>query len=255
MLRAEHRGLGLGGALWAAMERVWAREGTGAIGLDAVEEQVATYRRRGFVEHVKIPVLACSLDEAVRVAGGTSSSLFVGKEEGGGGDVEFLDISTIPAPHIASLDLALTGLDRATYWLSDSPTTLLSRCTTGLACYTGATLTGLIVLRACDNGYRIGPLYAPDPETAGRLLRAAVRRLGEQGSVGGQGLGSGSGTETIEVEVFGGNKDAQRVFEDAGWKPVGAEYTRMWRGSVPEAQREGGQGTKRMFAIFDAGCG
>jgi len=47
-----------------------------------------------------------------------------------------------------------------------------------------------------------------------------------------------------------------KVFEELGWKYAGVSYHRMWlNGKVPVEQQEGGEGTKGMYAIFDACAG
>ncbi|KAH7093347.1 hypothetical protein FB567DRAFT_433142 [Paraphoma chrysanthemicola] len=70
------RGHGFGRRLWKEMELAFDKAGTTVIGLDGVEEQVETYKRRGFEDCARIPLMTRD----------------------------------------TALDLAHTGLDRSAYW-------------------------------------------------------------------------------------------------------------------------------------------
>lgn len=49
----------------------------------------------------------------------------------------------------------------------------------GLACYNGVTLTGYGVIRVCDGGYRVGPLFADGVEQAQTLLAGLLVQIPE----------------------------------------------------------------------------
>lgn len=238
IMNAAYRGQGLGGALWRGMDTVWSSAETQLIGLDGVEEQVPTYTRRGFVDVGRIPVMTCS---ASAVAALNAQGEEVGDHIEVEGEVR--DIKAADRSELAALDLAHTGLDRRRYWITSD---LFDRDDVfGYVHYTGARLTGLVLVRGCEAGHRIGPLFAPDAGITTHLLRLAMRHPSIASSKG-----------SLVAEIFGANPEAKKVFETPGWSGVGVEYHRMWKdGRVPDAQQEGGLGTKGMFAIFDAGCG
>ncbi|OAL06289.1 hypothetical protein IQ06DRAFT_211971 [Phaeosphaeriaceae sp. SRC1lsM3a] len=131
----EHvRGQGLGRALWKEMELVFRNAGTTTIGLDAVEQQVKTYERRGYVSCAFIPLM-------------TRKPL---------------------ADQPLDLDFKHTGLDRSAYWAKDAlPSRLFAF---GYGIIENRKLTGMIYARRCPKGARIGPLYAASYAQARQLL-------------------------------------------------------------------------------------
>lgn len=61
---------------------------------------------------------------------------------------------------------------------------------------------------------------------------------------------------TLVTEVWCGNPEAEKIFDDLGWKAVGVEYHRMWVDSkATEQGTKGGLAQKGVFAIFDAAVG
>jgi hypothetical protein len=103
--------------------------------------------------------------------------------------------------------------------------------------------TGLVYARHCDQGVRIGPLYAANYSQARQLLHKLMNDYTRQEG-------------TFIAEIFDSNEDGQKVFEELGWKYMGVSYHRMWlHGKVPLQQRKGGKGVKGMYAIFDAASG
>ncbi|KAF2025910.1 hypothetical protein EK21DRAFT_75362 [Setomelanomma holmii] len=134
IMNAAFRGQGLGRELWKEMELVFKTEGTTMIGLDGVEEQVETYKRRGFEDCARIPLMT---------------------REG---------LGTKP---LAKLDLQHTGLDRSAYWASSA---LLSRDDARGYVVVADGVSGFIFARKCQHGIRIGPLYANSYSHARSLL-------------------------------------------------------------------------------------
>ncbi|KAF3044353.1 hypothetical protein E8E12_009272 [Didymella heteroderae] len=232
LVSSAHCGQGLGGALWRGMDAVWAQNGTRVIGLDGVEEQVPTYTRRGFVDVGRIVLMSCSASEAMNAKIGEAVD---------GGAVS--DIRHAEREELRRLDEMYTGLDRGRYWISSG---LLDREDVfGFAHYIDTKLDGFVLVRGCEEGHRVGPLFAPSAAVATQLLQLAMQHPSVAKSGG-----------SLIVEVFGANAGAKRVFEGLGWSDVGVEYHRMWyEGRVPEPQQDGGLGTKGMFAVFDAACG
>lgn len=213
---------------------MWAQNGTLFIGLDGVEEQVPTYTRRGFVDVGRIVLMGCS-------ASAVSAVSQKGCENDETGEVR--NIKQVDREELRKLDEMYTGLDRQRYWVSSD---LLDRVDVfGFAHYTNTQLNGFTLVRGCEEGHRIGPLFASSAAVATQLLRLVMQHPSVAESKG-----------SLIVEVFGANAEAKKVFEGLGWSDVGVQYHRMWHeGRVPEPQRDGGRGTKGMFAIFDAACG
>lgn len=106
-------------------------------------------------------------------------------------------------------------------------------------------LSSFVLVRRCEEGFRVGTLFAPSAAVATCLMRLVVQHSSVAGSKG-----------SLIAEVFGANAEANKVFESLGWEDVGVEYHRMWyEGRVPGPQQDEWLGTKGMFAIFDAACG
>ncbi|KAF1845196.1 uncharacterized protein K460DRAFT_405462 [Cucurbitaria berberidis CBS 394.84] len=231
ILNAAFRGQGLGRQLWSEMESVFHADGTTVIGLDGVQEQVETYKRRGFVDCARIPLM---VRDSLKVR---PMDVELDLREG----VELQDLRDIDPKLLAQLDLEHTGLDRSAYWAADA---LLSRIeASGFAIVSNSHLNGFVYARHCEHGRRIGPLYAETYAQAKQLLHKAMddSALSERGYV---------------AEIFGTNPAGKKVFEELGWTYADVSYHRMWlHGKIPEEQQEGGKGAKGMFAIFDACAG
>jgi hypothetical protein len=161
-----------------------------------------------------------------------------------GTGVHLVDLEQIPSKILVESDLAYTGLERKALWTQEA---LFNRDDTfGLALVKESAqdeLEGWILVRGCQQGFRFGPLHATSKDNATLLLHQAMRRMeAEDGS--------------FIAEVWAENKQACKVFEEAGWTNVGVDYHRMWlNGKVPEAQQPGGKAEKEAYAIFDAGEG
>ncbi|KAG9204969.1 hypothetical protein G6514_009426 [Epicoccum nigrum] len=235
LMNSAQRGNGLGAALWKGMDAIWQENGTQIIGLDGVEEQVPTYTRRGFVDVGRIPLMVCSAEDIKGLR----------SEDDAVPEGKFGDFREVNRGEVARLDRELTGLDRTKYWVSSN---LLEREDVFGFTYSSASnedLVGFVLVRGCAEGHRIGPLFAPSSAIAEHLLQLVMRHPSIAASRG-----------SLIAEVFGSNEQAKGVFEKLGWTDAGVEYHRMWyKGKMPEAQQEGGLGTKVMFAVFDAACG
>lgn len=213
------------------MELVFRNAGTETIGLDAVPEQVETYKRRGFVDCAGVP---CMKRESLAIK---PLEITWSYED----SVELQDLRDIDPKYMAQLDFEHTGLDRSAYWTADALPA--RKHTLGYAIVADGELTGLIYARNCPRGIRIGPLYAARYSQARQLLHKLMNdyanRPGE-----------------YAAEIFGLNEQGQKVFEELGWEYAGVTYQRMWKnGKVPREQQIDGKGAKSMYAIFDAGSG
>jgi hypothetical protein len=231
VMNPAYRGKGLGRELWREMELVFNIAGTTMIGLDGVEEQVETYKRRGYVDCARIPLMSRDSiqDKPMDVTWDQENS------------VELQDLCDVDPAYITQLDLEHTGLDRTAYWAADALPARQSAF--GYVIIDDGKATGLVYARHCDQGIRVGPLYAANYLQARQLLHKLMNDYTRQ---------EGS----FIAEIFGSNENGQKVFEELGWKYMGVSYHRMWlHGKVPTQQREGGKGVKGMYAIFDAASG
>lgn len=152
-----HRGRGFGRDLWAAMvARMRERLRPGAaIGLDGVYEMQETYEAGGFAFSHR----------GVRLRGTGGDS---------GDDPGLVALPGLAFEQVAEFDRVHFGFDRSAFlkgWIDPAATHAL-----GLT--EGGDLTAMGVIRPCRTGFKIGPLFAADPDSAERvflgLRRAAV---------------------------------------------------------------------------------
>lgn len=155
ILRADVRGLGLGGAFWRwRLDRLRARlSPDAAIGMDGVYHMTPFYRRGGFVDafrHLRLQGLArgASDPDAVR----DPAALLP--------DICAFDRDVFPAARTAFLSA----------WLN-RPGVHVS----GIYGQEGLRAYG--VARPCAEGFRIGPLFARDAQAAERALDDLFSRL------------------------------------------------------------------------------
>jgi len=143
----EQRGKGYGIRLWnAAMERLAGCN----IGLDGVLAQQANYQRSGFkLLYSNIRFESVDAPRAAPAGG------LVKLQDVPMSRVLEYDRIAFPAPREAFLQSWLAQPDSA-----------------ALAALTGDRLAGYGVIRKCLSGWKIGPLFADDAETAGRIYLA-----------------------------------------------------------------------------------
>lgn len=147
----QHRGKGLGLALWA---HAMAHAGTRTVGLDGVEDQQANYARSGFVR-----------------TGATTR--FAGRMTAESAPQTCRLARAEDLPTLIALDRAAVGIDRPDFlagWCAPSRT----RQTFVLD--TQDAITGFATIRACREGAKIGPVIAPDAASAMALIRTAAAR-------------------------------------------------------------------------------
>ncbi|MER2265193.1 GNAT family N-acetyltransferase [Methylobacterium oxalidis] len=191
IVRPDRRGQGIGRRLW---EAGLARLPGGTVGLDGVVEQQAAYARAGFV-------LA---HRNVRFAGTPRPS-------------------GPPDPRVVPVDAALLpavlACDRRFF---PAPREAFLRCWLGggrgaRALVADGAVAGYGVVRACRNGHKVGPLFAPDADAASALLAGLVAGL----------------PGPVALDVPEPNGAAVRLAETLGLSPV-FETARMYRGAAPE---------------------
>lgn len=190
IVRPDHRGGAAGARLaLAALQHA----GDRVVGTDGVLERVADYERLGFrpahSHHRHSGVVRPAVHPRVRPAGPADRAALVG-----------IDDECFPGDRRAFMH-AWLGADRTVMsWVDDD-----------------GTPTGVAVARPAVEGWRVGPLLAPDGEAAGALVRSLAHALPG---------------EVLHLDVNTGNPDAAALARDLGLAP-GFECARMYRGGSP----------------------
>jgi len=159
IVRPEHRGRGLGHALWyARRDRLLARLHPGAsIGLDGVFAMQGFYAKGGFVFSHRNTRFRAEI--ALRPATPSIE------------DASIVALADVPFEQVLAYDRTCFPAARAIFlrdWTSQ-PDAL------ALGCRRGATLVGYGVVRRCGEGCKIGPLFANDAEAAEGLFTHLAR--------------------------------------------------------------------------------
>lgn len=190
--RPDMRGKGYGKAVWTAgMARLAGR----TIGLDGVEEQQANYRSKGFT-----PVY-----ETIRYSG-RPAALPVRAERP-------RMVAARPVPDIIGYDALCFPAPRRSFlqrWLQPPHGSL--------AAITSEGTTGYAVARSCRSGFKVGPLFADDVQTALDLLG---------------GLASACDGGEFNIDVPATQVDFIAALEAAGFAPT-FSTTRMYKGPPPK---------------------
>ena len=149
IVKAEYRGRGFGLELWrAALDYL----GDRIVGLDGVVAQQEDYRKSGF-----------------RLA---FRNIRQQNEGGGAAPAGLTDLATVPFDEIARYDGSAFPAPRATFlksWIGQPRAV-------ALGVVDRKSLQGYGVLRACREGFKIGPLFADDEEAAERLFAGLMAR-------------------------------------------------------------------------------
>ncbi|WP_329457225.1 GNAT family N-acetyltransferase [Streptomyces sp. NBC_01497] len=231
LVRPALRGRGLGLATWQAAVP---HAGSRTIGLDAVPEQEATYRRSGFVAAYR------SLRYGGRPprrsappppAGRLPAPLPAGRPPNAGPWS-----ADAPAPGQPPADPSLAdGVVRERGALLDRVAAYDARCfpaerrgflgrwlaEPGHVAYVrlrGGVIRGYGVIRPARSGHRVGPLFADTPEDAGALLDALLAHADPDSDV--------------VVDVPEGHAAARSLVEARGLVP-GSYTVRMYAGEAP----------------------
>lgn len=153
IVQPAYRGQGYGLQLWqAALATLAGRN----IGLDGVLAQQDNYRKSGFQ-------LAYRNIRYEGIGGGAASQ-----------DPAIIELTQLPFEQIAAYDRQFFPSDRTTFlqhWLTQPDRT-------ALGIWHQDKLAGYGVIRACHQGYKIGPLFADQPSFAQALfldLKATVK--------------------------------------------------------------------------------
>ncbi len=194
IVRPEHRGRGLGWALWNdAMASVRGR----IVGLDGVLAQQDNYRKSGFEfahRNVRFVGIASSRD--------LPCSQIVELKDVDTDLIRSYDLGHFPAKRNAFLRL----------WLRQPGSH-------ALGWKEGGVLRGMACIRPCREGYKVGPLNADSAEIAESLLDALCSRLPEGA--------------TIFLDLPEPNRAALDLAQARGMQPV-FETARMYAGGRAE---------------------
>jgi GNAT superfamily N-acetyltransferase len=144
IVRPPYRGQGVGLQLLnVALQHVQTRN----VGLDAAIAMQKTYRRYGFKFAYRVIRHRC-------IGGGESP-------------FDVTELASVPFDEIAHYDATVFPTSRATFlscWIAQPRSA-------SLAVLRRQKLAGYGVLRACREGYKIGPLFADDPKAADTLFQ------------------------------------------------------------------------------------
>ncbi len=185
----EYRKRGYGRAIWKhALNYLTGEVGVECIGLDGVLANELLYQTWGFHTAYKIPRYTC-------VVKGMFKKQCPEIHEG---DFE----------NVRNYDTRIFMVDRASF-LHDF--IFKTEAKTALA-YSNGILAGFTVARPCYEGYKIGPLFANDAETAGILIESLFADL--------------SGVE-VSIEIPETNPEATKLVTDFNMEP-GFATVRMY---------------------------
>ncbi len=190
--RPDRRGHGHGLRIWnAGLERLAGR----TIGLDGVVAQQDNYRRSGFVlAHRNVRYGGTPQVDAAR-------------------DVRIVPVEGDLTPAVVAYDAAFFPADREAFlrcWLRPDRRTALALVEDGR-------VIGYGVIRACRDGFKIGPLFADTAEAADLLFRA---------------LAAQAKGRTVYLDVPEPNRSAVDLAVGYGLAPA-FETARMYRGPDP----------------------
>lgn len=159
IVRPDKRGQGYGWAIWqAGMAKLAGR----TVGLDGVVAQQDNYRKSGFV------LAGTNMRYAGKpTVGGLSSDT----------DVSLIDPAEMPAEPVLAYDRGFFAVPRDRFtraWVLTARQNV--RRISRIALSQGH-VVGYGTVRACQTGYKVGPLFADTPVVAERLLVALCQTL------------------------------------------------------------------------------
>lgn len=195
----EFRGKGLGTNLWfARRDRLLDRlDQNGTIGLDGVDAMVAFYEKGGFKQYTRHRRFELTTPPA-------ASSI----------PAEVHDLKELEFKEVQKLDRQCFPGDRTGYlksWIHNA-----GHISLGIT--DGTTVTGFGVMRPCQTGWKIGPLFADDIFIADRLFLEFCQR---------------AKSSPIYLDIPDNNPAAKELCKRHQMEEVfGCE--RMYLGSVPE---------------------
>ncbi|MEH6721132.1 MAG: GNAT family N-acetyltransferase [Aurantimonas endophytica] len=195
IVRPDRRGRGIGWRIWqAGMARLAGR----TIGLDGVVDQQENYRRAGFsLSHRNI-----------RHAGPAGGAARPDPDLQAPAPANFDALAAFDAAHFGTM-----RRDFVARWIAAPGHRAL---------FCGApdgTVSGYGVIRACRDGFKIGPLFSTSQKTASRLLGALAATCAPDAP--------------ILLDIPEPNASALQLAAAARLQPI-FETARMWHGTAPE---------------------
>jgi len=195
IVRPDHRGRGLGRRLWLhRRDRLIARlRAPAVIGMDGVFDMQGFYARGGFV--------LCNRDLRFEGVGAVAPA------------DSLVDLASVPFAELARYDAAHFPAPRERFlkaWIAQSGSRALGAVQDGV-------LRGYGVIRPCRQGFKIGPLFAADGDTAEALYR---------------GLGDIAPGAPVFLDVPEDNAQAMALAERHGMREVFG-CARMYYGPPP----------------------
>lgn len=192
---SKHRGEGIGLKLWqTALKHL----GDRTIGLDGVLAQQPNYNKSGFQLAYR----------NVRYEGRGKASL----------KHDLIDLRGFPLERLLAYDTPLFGLKRRKFlqaWIQMPQAHALGKLD-------NEHLLGYGVMRKCREGYKVGPLFADDVNTAQELFEAFA------------GIAK---DDKIFLDIPEANPHAEALIHNFRLKPV-FETARMYKGTPPSQQLE-----------------
>jgi hypothetical protein len=202
IMRADHRGQGLGRVLWhERLRRLQARLQPGAfIAMDGVLNMAPFYAAGGFVRHYEdLRFQGLANAEALAVPSGVAT----------------VPLVSVPFAEVDAYDRGVFGCQRTGFlrrWLAvngghgvavlKAEATSVEEGDASATCGTRSHLRGYAFLRPCLNGYKFGPVFADDAATARALLRDLMARVPGQ---------------TVALDVPEPNAAAMAIVRELGW--------------------------------------
>lgn len=186
----EFRGKGYGIKIW---EHAIAYMGKRSIGLDGVVAQQKNYQKSGFQFFY-------------------NNARFKGVLEGASG-IDLLPIQELPFQMVLEYDTSIFGVERSRFleaWIKLPHSYSLAKISNGC-------IAGYGVVRKCQEGYKIGPLFADTPAIAKELLLALAQR---------------ANGEVLFFDVIQTNAEALALAEELGMTEV-FQTARMYKGIPP----------------------
>ena len=218
IVQPAYRSQKLGTQLWYArrdqlLERL---KPASSIGLDAIDAMVPFYARGGFE-----PLTRHRRFQLIESAGVAACSVVAGEA--------CVDLREVDFAEVVAWDAGCFPGDRHLFvnaWIRQPDAVSLGVVAHGK-------LAGYGVMRACQIGYKIGPLFARDPSVADRIFRTFCRHAAGQ---------------QVFIDVPDNNPAAGRLCKDHGMREVFG-CVRMYLGPVPRLDNA------RIFAIttFEVG--
>ena len=161
----EYRGRGYGGRIWAeALARLAGR----TVGLDGVPQMEEAYRRSGF-RSAYAEIRFCR--EPGVGGGGGARRRAAAPGSGGAAACVIRPAAEVPRDTLLAYDRRCFPAERAAFldcWLKLAQSTALCALRDGRLC-------GYGMIRACQTGHKIGPLFADDADVAAALFAGLLR--------------------------------------------------------------------------------